>query len=443
MIRVFLGPFTGITDAFLFDVFYGIPLFVELLTSLSGNDVFCATWRLSTRRNPMDVPLRQSDGKRGPWPGILGMLGLMLSAGAGWMTSQILRPRTPRERPFKPLQGIQAVLSPKGPLLGGEPAPGVPSMFQLSPSPDALSCIFSYGLIDDAIHFPEGYTVSNGTTFGTKFTAGPLAVPTGEPVDNLRGKLYCYKAGSPAISQIFSAVDHLLGYDPFRPDQGPVRRVILPVVEEDGSSRKAYCYISLLQRAPKPSDEVDFLVKRIVFAMKKAQAIILAKADDGTDSFMQALILYYTLYSALNMKGTELVLGVVVFPRVEREQDLHQPELAKDREVHAWVTLNGEIYDPTRNYDYILHKEYYRTWKEFEEKSQYKGHPTTSDEEAKRIYEKVGGLFQNIRRMQGKEQLNKLIAAGYQKELQAVMTACKPEAGELLNQAINDYGLIP
>eukprot|EP00457_Paulinella_chromatophora_P009264 gb/GEZN01009326.1/.p1 GENE.gb/GEZN01009326.1/~~gb/GEZN01009326.1/.p1 ORF type:complete len:442 (-),score=72.11 gb/GEZN01009326.1/:11-1276(-) len=364
-------------------------------------------------------------------------------SGRGYLSNDSLKPKSDLENPFKPAQGVSAIIVQMGPHLGMSWR--YPTIFELViPFDKSVSCIFVYGLLT-VVDFPTGFSGSVGVTYGTKMTSGPLAVPTGSPVDIVQGHLLCYPAGSTLIEEALSSCDKLLGYDPTKSLQGAIRRVVVSVVEELGQAKRAHGYFELLPRAAAPTSGLDGVVLRVMFSMKQWQAANPSPKQGMVDSWEQAAILYYFLVHILELEQEEVdvVVGVVEFSRLLTKDDLHNRQQALDREVHCWIKFNDKIYDPSRRYDYLKKKRYYNSWKTFQTDSKYKGRPTISDVEAEQQHRYFLGMREKIKTFDMANFQQMFAAGGYGDEVISTHEFLDDKFDQNAEIYLTLYGKIP
>eukprot|EP00457_Paulinella_chromatophora_P002443 gb/GEZN01002448.1/.p1 GENE.gb/GEZN01002448.1/~~gb/GEZN01002448.1/.p1 ORF type:complete len:792 (-),score=114.56 gb/GEZN01002448.1/:104-2407(-) len=136
---------------------------------------------------------------------------------------------------FVPKQGLSEVLV----------RPGTPGPLQLGValSNTAPTCLFSYGSFrehDEDPSFLAGGVSQDGWVYGAKLRLDMFARPTGQPGDVVCGKVLCW---SPHVMLHKIAIaDKTRGLNASSKDDNRIRRAIVAVVLQDGSSLRAFWY---------------------------------------------------------------------------------------------------------------------------------------------------------------------------------------------------------
>eukprot|EP00457_Paulinella_chromatophora_P007532 gb/GEZN01007555.1/.p1 GENE.gb/GEZN01007555.1/~~gb/GEZN01007555.1/.p1 ORF type:complete len:469 (+),score=69.52 gb/GEZN01007555.1/:165-1409(+) len=133
-----------------------------------------------------------------------------------------------RQQPFQPTQGVESVVLRPGPAGAAFLGP----MRQKD-----VECVFDYR---DLKTLQKSASVRDAWLYGAVLSErSKKAVPTGLVGDLIKGKLLCWREG---FEEILTTADSLYEYKALQPEQGAVRRAVVSVVVEDGSSHKAYFF---------------------------------------------------------------------------------------------------------------------------------------------------------------------------------------------------------
>eukprot|EP00457_Paulinella_chromatophora_P002503 gb/GEZN01002508.1/.p1 GENE.gb/GEZN01002508.1/~~gb/GEZN01002508.1/.p1 ORF type:complete len:784 (+),score=97.76 gb/GEZN01002508.1/:29-2380(+) len=158
-------------------------------------------------------------------------------------------------KPFLPTQGVEEVLIAPGPI---GPAAVASTLH--------IFCYFSYGPLREQEEQEQQVALSRiwqeGWVYGASLLPNStLAVPTGQTVDILKGRLACWTPLAFPVQ--LSAYDKRRNYLPDHPQRGSLRRGIVQVVKKDGSSASALWHYKegsdMLRPTPRPR-RPDFLV---------------------------------------------------------------------------------------------------------------------------------------------------------------------------------------
>eukprot|EP00808_Paulinella_micropora_P008582 g62110.t1 len=159
----------------------------------------------------------------------------------------------PTEPPgFVPKEGLDAFIE-KGMVIRPVPPGGplqsmVPALVAANQPPEAgVTCIFSYGpmLLEDGVRdefLREVSSTQDALLYGMVLS-GRLAFPTGFKGDTLAGQLFCFPPD--IFPAKLKAADDFRGYDASKPEQSAIRRAVVPAVNKQGDTLKAYLYFRL------------------------------------------------------------------------------------------------------------------------------------------------------------------------------------------------------
>eukprot|EP00457_Paulinella_chromatophora_P006124 gb/GEZN01006142.1/.p1 GENE.gb/GEZN01006142.1/~~gb/GEZN01006142.1/.p1 ORF type:complete len:523 (+),score=93.87 gb/GEZN01006142.1/:22-1590(+) len=171
-----------------------------------------------------------------PVRAVAGLLGLAVVSAAGYASRHLFSSEgeMPSGSLFVPKQGVENVaVRPDGPSVLGLLRP---------PVPEETHAVFIY--TDVVVELEKGAKRQVGWLYGAeRFSSGQLAEPTGRTGDVVKGHLLEWPASEFAAK--LKELDGAYVFDAANPDQGHLRRSLVRIVLEDGSSVPAYWYYQL------------------------------------------------------------------------------------------------------------------------------------------------------------------------------------------------------